>query len=317
MSPLIFFLTGLALFLAGIYLVAAYSRRIVGPEFKERLKQLGDKIWFSLSAGLFSTALLQSSSLVSSIAVGLAGAGVVSVVSGIVIAMGADVGTTVTAQLIAFPILEFGPWIAAGAAVLWVLSKSRYLKILGASLFSFGLIFSGLFLMKDAVSFMSESNAMLNFVVQVSQFPWLFFATGIILTAVMQSSSATIGIVIALVLGGILEPNLAVPFVLGANVGTTVTANLASLVTPYKGKLVARSSFILNLAGTVAVMFLLPYFLVLVDLITPPFAGAARFVANSHTLFNVLSLLVFLPLVRYLPKIAVYLVKRPQCPKKY
>lgn len=311
MSPLISFLSGLFLFLIGIYLVAAYSRKIIGPELKKQLKRLGDKIWFPLSAGILSTALLQSSSLVSSITVGLAGAGIVSVVSGIVIVMGADIGTTVTAQLIAFPILKYGPWVAAAGIALWILGRSKYWKIFGASLFSFGLIFSGLFLMKEAFSFMSESSTILNFVVQISQSSWLFFLAGIILTAVMQSSSATVGIVMALVIGGILEPILVVPFVLGTKVGTTITENLASLVTPYEGKVVARASFLVSLLSAMLAMLLLPYFLVLVNWITPNFSSGARFVANSHTLFNILSLLVFLPLVRYLPKLAVYLVKRP------
>lgn len=312
MSPITSFLIGLAIFLVGIYLVARYIGKIIGPDLKKYLQSLGSRTWLSVMTGIASTAIVQSSSVISSLAVALAGAGVISVVTGIAIFMGADIGTTITAQLIAFPILHYGPWVASMGMVIWLLGESgegnRYLKIFGASFFSIGLIFTGLYLMSGAFSNLSESNIAVDYLVKATQYPWLIFLLGIALTSIMQSSSAAIGIILSLVISGVLEPLSVVPFVLGTNVGTTVTENIASLVTPYKGKVVARASFLFDAISAVVVMLLLPYFLELVDLITPASASAARFVANAHTIFNVIAVLVFFPLIRWLAKAGRYLV---------
>jgi len=298
---------GLILFLGGIYLFSRYAVRLASDEAKIQLRRWSNHTWPALLTGFFSTVLVQSSSLVSSLAVMLSGNKLITIRGGILLFLGANVGTTILDQLIVSPLLSFGPWIILIGIILYLLNW-RHSRLASTVLFTIGLIFWGVALMSGALSGDGQLWGF-EYLGYLTAHPWAMFGSGILLTALIQSSSASTGIMLAMVISGVVAPVAVIPFFLGADIGTTITENLASLMTGWPGKAVARASSLFSLVVGLIIMSQLNFFVGLIELVTPDYALPARLVANAHFGFNLLATLVALPFVSLLSRVARYLVK--------
>lgn len=283
------FVLGLGSFFAGVFLFAHYAEKILGSDVQRLLKKAEGHKWFFFLLGVGVTAIVQSSSVVASIVVGLVGGGMISIFSGIILLAGASVGGTITAQIISLPIIGYGPLLLAIGLVLWTFGLSgKYVKMIGIGSFSLGLLFIGLMLMTGAFSGIEETNWIAHQIDYFAASPWIMFLIGLGATIILQSSSASVGISMAMVTSGLIAPLAAIPFVLGATTGTNITVNLASLITARSGKIVARGFFVYRLIAALVTMIFLGSFTYLVGLITIE-PASARLVANAYTLFNLLA----------------------------
>ncbi len=301
------FALGLGLFLVGIFLFARYVKQILSSDVKNLLKRAEGHKWFHLTLGAVIAAIVQSSSVVSSIVVGLVGGGLVSIFSGIILLAGASIGSTITAQIIAFPIMRYGPLLAAIGLVLWTFGlKGKYVKMLGIGIFSMGLLFIGLSLMTGAFTGLENASWLSGQIDYLIGYPWYMFLVGLVVTIVLQSSSVTVGVTMAMVVSGLIAPTAVIPFVIGATTGTNITVNLASLITSRSGKITARGFFVLRLTMALLIMLLLPHFAYFIGMITND-PTSARFVANTYTLFNILAAIPTFLFVKQIARIGEYL----------
>ncbi|GAB4180170.1 MAG: Na/Pi cotransporter family protein [Geothermobacteraceae bacterium] len=311
-------LGGLGLFLYGMRILSTGLQKLSGTRLRKILTALtGNRVVGAL-VGALVTVAVQSSSAVSVMLVGLVNAGLVTLVQAIGVIIGVNVGTTLTAQLLAFPLTGLAlPAIGIGAIVS-LISRNRKYAYYGEVLLGLGLVFFGLGLMKQAFDPVKGSAEFVQFLTMVGDNRLLAVAVGALVTMMLQSSTATIGLTLVLASSGLLDFQGSVALILGENIGTTVTANIAAIGAGVDARRAALSHLMFNLIGVACMLMLFPFFTWLVDWITPgnpdfvvatadqgAFYGAAlgdkpfiaRHVANTHTLFNLLNALIFLPLV--------------------
>lgn len=298
---------GLALFLYGINVMSEGVNRSAGRKVRKLLQSFTRNRFSALATGALSTSLIQSSTAVSVMTISLVKARILRFPQTFGILLGAGIGTTITAQIIAFNITDFALLIFAAGFFLSLAAKNNALKTSGAALMGFGLLFYGLQLMSQAVSPLRDHQPFLNFLTTLEN-PAIGALTGFVATAIIQSSGAFIGIVIVLASQGLLGLEAGVALLLGSNVGTTVTALVAAFNAGYEGKRVAVTFFLIKLVGALFVVWWIPAFSGIVRLITPSTgvtagsADLARQIANAHTLFNVMVTLAMLPLSKVFPK---------------
>ncbi|GBR76107.1 phosphate:Na+ symporter [Candidatus Termititenax persephonae] len=312
-------LGGLAMFLYGMSALSTGLQKIAGKKLKEILAALTKNRLIGVAVGAGITGIMQSSSAVTVMAVGFVNAGLLSLKRGVSIILGANIGTTITAQLIAFNITKYALLFVGVGGLLNLFARKKNWQWIGFSIFGFGLLFSGLNIMTDAFTFLKSDPAFHSLFVFFSGNPLLAVLGGCLLTFILQSSSATIGITQALALVGAIDFSTAVPLVFGENIGTTITAQLASLGASRNAKRLAWSHTMFNVLGTIIFMtsFLVryegvPIYIWFIDVITPGavFSGEniSRHIANAHSLFNIINVLIFLPLLNLLVKIVTWLV---------
>jgi phosphate:Na+ symporter len=323
-------LGGLGLFLFGMKIMSEGLQKVAGDRMRKILSALTSNRIMGTLVGLAVTAIIQSSSATTVMVVGFVNAGLMSLVQAIGVVLGANIGTTVTAQLIAFKITKFAlPAIGIGAG-LKLFSPSKRWVYIGEILLGFGLLFYGLSLMEGAFVPLRKSQEFKDFFLLMGDNHLLGVLVGTVLTMIVQSSSATIGITIALASSGLLTFEASVALILGENIGTTITANLAAIGTNLAAKRTALAHFLFNLIGVAYMLVLFPFFIEFITLITPgepdfivqtqqqasslsaaigdkPFI--ARHIANTHTMFNILNTIVFLPLVGILAKLTTLMIR--------
>lgn len=285
-------LGGLALFLYGIGLMGTGLQKIAGDKMKRILGLLTTSPWAGMLVGAGVTAIIQSSSATTIMVIGFVNAGLMTLTQAIGVIFGANIGTTITAQLLAFKITKYAlPILAVGFAIQFVCKKDTY-KYFGLFLLGFGILFLGLSMMTGQTKTLAASDTVRNVFVYYSKNPALGLLTGMIVTFVVQSSSATVGLVLALATMGLIDLNGAIPLILGDNIGTTITALLASIGTGRSAKRAAVAHLLFNMIGAVIVLILLRFYL---RIIVYTSDDIARQVANAHTMFNVVNALIFLP----------------------
>ncbi len=307
---------GLGLFLFGMKYMSEGLQKVAGDRLKTIIATLTKNTFFSVLVGLIVTSIIQSSSATTVMVVGFVNAGLMTLAQSIGVIMGANIGTTITAQLIAFKLGDYAlPAIAVGVAMILFSKKSKY-RIWGETVFGFGLLFLGMTLMSATVHPLREAPQIVGFFVKFSTSPMLAMLTGIIITIVVQSSSATVGLTIVLASQGLIDVYGAVPLVFGENIGTTITAALAALSSNRNGKRAALIHALFNVIGVSYMMLAyyfikingVPVYLKIVDYITPgnnlQGENMARYIANSHTLFNVFNTLIFIPFAPVLKIVA-------------
>lgn len=321
-------LGGLGLFLFGMKEMSEGLQKISGDSLKRILEKITSNRILGTGVGAAVTTVIQSSSATTVMVVGFVNAGLMNLTQALSVILGANIGTTVTAQIIAFKITAISmPAIAIGAIILLFVKKPR-IKYIGEIIFGFGLLFFGMDIMTTAFIPLSKSQHFKDVFVSFSHMPILAVLTGALTTLVIQSSSATIGITIALATTGILDFQSAAALVLGENIGTTVTANLAAINANRVAKQAAFGHFLFNTIGVIYMMILLKPFLELINVITPgqvnymaadgSYPNMARHIANIHTMFNIINTIVFLPLLPFLAKLCQKIIKNdvvPESPK--
>lgn len=282
-------LGGVGLFLFGIRLMGEALQDLAGDRLRRLIAALTKTPVRGVLVGTLVTILIQSSSGTTVMTVSFVHAGLMNLKQAVGVIMGANIGTTVTAQLIAFKIKDYAlPIIALGVALTFF-GRSKQRKYLGNGMIGFGLLFLGMITMEGAMKFLAGRQ---DIFLAFSHHPVLAVLAGVGLTVLVQSSSATVGLTIAMASQGLLPLGAAIPILFGDNIGTTITAVLASSGSGREAKQAAASHVFFNVFGVVLFMLILPVFQRVVVLTSD---DVARQLANAHTLFNVSNTLVFLP----------------------
>ncbi|HUT04902.1 MAG TPA: Na/Pi cotransporter family protein [bacterium] len=318
--PLVFgILGGLGLFIFGIQIMSDSLQKAAGTRLRHILEMLTGGPIRGVLVGAGVTAIIQSSSATTVMLVGFVNAGLLTLVQAIGVVLGANIGTTVTAQLVAFKISHYAlPAIAIGMAITMASRQRARSRLWGQVVLGFGVLFYGLTTMVAALKPLQGSDQFREFFVQFGTTPLLGILAGAMLTAVVQSSSATVGLVIALGTTGLIDFGTALPLLLGDNVGTTVTALLSSIGTGRMAKRTALAHCFFNVIGVAWALAVLPYFAKLVDFITAGDANSpatiARHIANAHTMFNVLNTLAVLPFIKQLARLVTWVLPDKAAP---
>lgn len=321
---------GLGLFIFGMRMMSESLQRAAGERLRKILEKVSTNRLVACITGTVATALIQSSSATTVMLVGFVNAGLLNLSQAVGVALGANIGTTVTAQMIAFKITDAAlPAIALGAG-LRIFGKKRSTVELGGVILGFGLLFFGLVVMKMGVAPLKDSQVILDFFTrfQADNIGGILLCvlTGAVATIFLQSSSATVGLTMTLATQGLLSFPGAVALILGENIGTTITAELASIGTDYNSKRTARAHTMFNVLGVSYMVIFFPFFISLVTWVTSTFLGLEsadlviggekpnvnRYIANAHTMFNVVNAMVFLALLPLLIKAATALTVSPK-----
>jgi phosphate:Na+ symporter len=298
-------LGGLGLFVYGMKLMGDGLQKAAGEKLKRLLEILTSNRFFAVLVGAGVTAIIQSSSATTVMTVGFVNAGLMNLFQAAGVIMGANIGTTVTAQLIAFKLSDIAPFILAIGAALVIFSKKKKNKDIGEIVLGFGILFVGMSMMENSMRPIRELEGFKSLILSLGKHPLMGVLVGLGMTATVQSSSATIGILMALAANNGISLDIALPILYGDNMGTCVTALLASIGTTRNAKRAALLHFIFNATGTI--MFMLAFNLVLK--IVPMFGGSMqRQIANAHTLFNISNVFIQIWFVGTLVKIVNKLV---------
>lgn len=298
---------GVALFLYGIKLLSSSLQNMAGDKLRQLLGTLTKTPLRGILVGILVTVLIQSSAGTTVMTVSFVNTGLLSLKQALGLIMGANIGTTVTAQLIAFNIDALAlPLLFFGVFMSMIFSKKQ-LSYLASGLIGLGLVFMGMQTMKSASHVISQHKDLL---LVLSSNPLTGVAAGIILTALIQSSAATIGLTIAVASQGLITLDMALPIILGDNIGTTLTAIVVSLNASRPAKQAAMGHVLFNLIGTVIFLTILPFYREIVEATSP---DIGRQIANAHTIFNVLNTILFFPFVSALAKlISTIIPLRPE-----
>ncbi len=253
----------------------------------------------SFLAGIFLTGLVQSSTAVTILTVGFVNSGMMILESAVGIIYGANIGTTFTAQFMSFNITRYAWYILITGCIL-SFGPIKKLKTTGYVFIGIGLLFSGLDLMGKSVDIIKANAFLAEWLHEHSNNIFLCLITGLIITAMVQNSSATVGMTILLFNSGLLPFISAVALTLGDNIGSCITAQIASLKSGPAGKRTAWAHTIYNVSGVILALIILPQFCSIVQLCTRLMGqDSNRLIANTHTIFNILSAILFLPISKY------------------
>ncbi len=288
-------LGGLGLFLFGIQIMASGMQKAAGDRFRRILEVLTNKPILGALTGVVVTLLVQSSSTVTVMVVGFANAGLMNLSQAISVIIGANIGTTITAQIVSFKIgVVIFPAIGIGS-LLNFFGRRRIHRYLGQTLLGFGLLFLGMTTMSEGMSPLRDLDAFHNLLMQFSVYPLLGILCGAVFTALIQSSSAATGVIIALTMQDLIPFHSAVPLILGTNIGTCVTAILAGIGANVAARRAAVAHVLFNTFGVIlALIFLDPF----TDLMMQTASTIPRQVANTHTAFNLFGTIIFIIFIR-------------------
>ncbi|MBL7123836.1 MAG: Na/Pi cotransporter family protein, partial [Actinobacteria bacterium] len=298
---------GLALFIFGITRLSDSLQKITSNKLKTAINTLTKKSWSTVLVGLFTTSIIQSSSATSVMTVGFVNAGLLTLRQAIGIIMGANIGTTVTAQIISFKIDMLAyPLIIIGF-LMHFLSRRRRYKNIGMTIIGLGLIFLGMAVMKGALEPLRDNEIFKNFLLNFSRNPFYGILAGLVLTTLLQSSSATIGLLIALASQGLIPIEAAIPILIGDNIGTCSTALISSIGTTVTAKRTAFSHLLFNISGTIVFVILLYVFRLQPLIASLTKQSVPHQIANIHTIFNVVTTIILFPMIGLFEKLVVKL----------
>ncbi len=281
-------LGGLAIFLLGMEQMTEALRLVAGDRLRTILLRLTKNRFAGMATGAGITAVIQSSSVTTVLVVGFITSGLMTFEQSLGVILGANIGTTITAQIIAFKVTSYALLAVAIGFGVTFFSKDGARRAMGSALLGLGLVFLGMTMMGEAMSPLRSSQRFLDAMVSLEN-PLLGAGVGALFTALVQSSSATTGIVIVLAQEGLLTLESGIALILGANVGTSITAILAALGKPREALRAATAHTLFNVGG---VLLWLPLVGVLVWAVSGLGGGTAREIANAHTIFNITNALL-------------------------
>jgi phosphate:Na+ symporter len=317
---------GLALFLFGMDIMTRALKSAAGDYMKDILGRLTRNRFVGVGVGAFVTAIIQSSSVTTVILVGFISAGLMSMSQSVAVIIGANIGTTITAQILAFKVSKIALPIIAGGFLVSFTAKSNNWKQAGMILLGLGLVFYGMGVMSGALSPLRSYEPFVSFMISM-QNPLMGAAVGALFTAVVQSSSATTGILIVMASQGLIGLESAIAIALGANIGTCVTAGLASIGKPREAVRAAVVHTIFNVAGVTLWIGFIPQLAELAQWLSPSTQGLTgtdllaaetpRQIANVHTFFNVANALLFVGFTTQIARLVEWMIPdRPLKPRK-
>jgi len=287
---------GTALLMYGVEMMGDSLERISGPVMKKVLAALTGRVWKATLAGGILTALVQSSTAITVLTVGFVNAGLINLKSAVGVIYGANIGTTITAQFMAqyynFRLTDIALLVVGLGFAVQFLAKRRRAKDLGMALMGFGLMFLGLKILNEGISFLKENPSVQYFFEHYANQPFIAVILGMLATMLVHSSSATVGISMVLAQAGLIDLNGAIGLMLGDNIGTCITAQMASLGANISARRTAWAHTIYNVIGVFMAMGILPIFRGLIQMTS---SDIGQQIAHSHSIFNILSAIVFLP----------------------
>ncbi|MBF0621676.1 MAG: Na/Pi cotransporter family protein [Magnetococcales bacterium] len=295
---------GLAIFLYGMEKMSTSLKLVAGERMKTILAKLTVNRIMGMMTGAFVTAIIQSSSVTTVLLVGFVSAELMTLAQAIGVIFGANIGTTITAQVIAFKVTKYALWMITSGFLVVAVGKNEKTRQYGHLLLGLGMVFFGMGLMSEAMQPLRSFPPFMDLMQTVSN-PLVGVAVAAGFTALVQSSSATTGVILALAMQGLVSLEGGIALTLGANIGTCVTAGLASIGKPREAVRVAIAHTTFNVMGAFLVVGFIPWFADLVRHISPVHpeltgleqlaAEVPRQVANAHTIFNLTMAVVFLP----------------------
>jgi phosphate:Na+ symporter len=308
---------GLALFLFGMDVMTQALKSAAGDYMKDILGKLTQNRFVGVGMGALVTAIIQSSSVTTVIIVGFISAGLMSMSQSVAVIMGANIGTTITAQILAFKVAELAlPIIAIGFTIAFTARRNNWRQY-GLIILGLGMVFYGMSVMSDALNPLREYAPFIRFMTSM-QNPILAAGLGMIFTAVVQSSSATTGILIVMASQGLIQLEPAIAIALGANIGTCITAGLAAIGKPREAVRAAAVHTIFNVAGVLIWIGFIPQLAELAVLISPAqeqlsgaqrlAAEAPRQIANVHTFFNIVNVILFIPFTTQIARLVEWMI---------
>ena len=311
-------LGGLAIFIFGMNMMSESLQKAAGEKMKKILGILTVNPVMGVLAGTIATAVMQSSSATTVMVIGFVSAGLMTLKQGISVILGANIGTTMTAQLLAFNISDYIFVIIFVGFIVSFVFKSEKIKSIGQTIFAFGLLFEGIQIMSSVMKPLAASSVFINMIDHVSGMPVLGVLVGTLMTLVVQSSSATIAVLQNFAaqagpdgVSSIIGLAGAIPVLLGDNIGTTITALLACIGQSRDAKRTALAHCTFNITGAfLFIWFVKPYahFIQAISTKGPEVEVIARQIANAHTIFNITMTLIWLPLIWLLVKIVVNII---------
>lgn len=291
---------GLGLFLYGMKLMSDGLENIAGERLKGILEKITSNKIMGVLVGTIVTAVIQSSSATTVMVVSFVNAGLMSLVQATGVILGSNVGTTITAQIVSFNLEVVAPIFIGIGAILMLSSKKKKIKDIAVISVGFGILFMGMGLMSSSMKPIAELEIFKEIIIIMGRYSILGVLVGVIMTAIVQSSSATTSILVALAAAGTIDMKIAFPIVLGCNIGTCVTAIIASLTANKTAKKAALLHLLFKIFGTIIFLPLSVHVVKVVAYLTPNNLG--RQVANAHTIFNIVITLVVLPISGYFVK---------------
>lgn len=290
---------GLGLFLFGMRHLSGNLQKIAGNKIHQILETLSKNPLKGITTGMIITAILQSSGAVSVITIGFVNAGLLTLKQAISIVYGANIGTTITAQIISFDISKFVLPIIGIGFFTTVIAKKKFYQYFGGILIGFGILFLGLSLMSQTLSPLRNYPPFVNLLLNVAAKPVLGIILSAAITAFLHSSSTVTALIISLSIQGLIGLDAAMPLILGTNIGSCFTGLLASFNSTITGKRVALGHLMFNVTGVIIFYFLLKPFTSLILLTSDTIP---RQIANAHTLFNIINSIILLPFIPYVIK---------------
>ena len=292
---------GLGLFLYGMKLMGDGLENMAGDRLKSILEKITSNRIMGVFVGAVVTAIIQSSSATTVMVVSFVNAGLMSLMQATGVILGANIGTTITAQMVSFKLDAVAPIFIGIGAIIMLAAKKKKTKDLAYILLGFGILFMGMGTMSGAMKPVSKLPIFEQFIVVMGNNPLLGVIVGVIMTAILQSSSATTGILVALAAAGTIDIRVAFPIVLGCNIGTCVTSMIAAITANRTAKKAALLHLTFKMLGT---LIFLPFASQVVKIVTNMTPGdVGRQVANAHTIFNISVTLIMLPVAGYVVKI--------------
>lgn len=294
------------IFLFSIKKFSKEIRRLFGGKIEKTLKTFTNTTLKGVLSGIGITPIIQSSVAVTVMLVSLADAGLISLKNSLGVIIGSNIGITITVQFIAFNIFKIAPFFLILGFILTLIKHPRNkLHRFGKIIFYFGLVFTCLFII-FALSGTFKESALISFLVLKSSNVFFAIIVGTVIAMILQSSSITIGLVVVLASSGVLDFSQSFGIILGANIGTTIPALVASLMTGLNGKRVAMAHFVFNFLG---VIIFLPFVKIFSDLIVQIPVGTKWQVALSHLVFNIVIGIIFIMFIKPYEKLILKIVR--------
>ena len=298
---------GLGLFLYGMNLMGDGLQKSAGSKLKRIIELLTSNVIMGVLVGMVVTMVIQSSSATTVMVVGFVNAGIMSLTQEIGVIMGANIGTTITAQLVSLDVDFLAPVALGIGIVIYMFSNKPKHKNIAEILIGFGILFTGMDFMKEAVKPLAGYQGFTDMLLSFGHHPILGVLMGFAITAIVQSSSASMGMLIALASQGLIPITAALPILYGENIGTCVTSLISSIGASRNARRAAIMHLTFNVLGSMIFMFILSKPIVAIVTAIDP-TDAARQIANAHTLFNILNVIVLLPFNKLIVKLALKLV---------
>ncbi len=299
-------LGGLGLFIYGLWEMSEGLHKASGERMRRVMHGLTGNPAKGVLVGAGVTSLIQSSSATTVMVVGFVNAGLLSLVQALGVIFGANIGTTITAQLIAFKLTDLALPIIGLGMIFMFLAKKKSHKYIAEFIIGFGILFLGLSILTSVVKPLGQNPVFNNILLTFSANPILGVLAGAVVTAIFQSSSVTTGMVISLAMAGLIGLKAAVPLIFGCNVGTCITALLASLGTNISAR---RASFAHVGFNVLGILIFLPFIGVFEKVVAYTSSNIPRQIANAHTLFNVANTIIFLPFIGIYAKFLTKIIR--------